>query len=108
MTQDKIEALSRAQIAEFLPGALSAAIETHTAFLEQSPPHDPAEYKKYQEACKVALTHIELLTKLAVWVDIKSKNVNKENASFSEDLTRAMREVQTYQNQNKEKNNDTV
>ncbi|PCI55955.1 MAG: hypothetical protein COB36_03940 [Alphaproteobacteria bacterium] len=61
----QIEAGTRARIAKFLPKALARAIASYQLFSEQKPKQDSANFKKHQEACKVAIAHIELLVKLA-------------------------------------------
>lgn len=61
----QIEAGTRARIAKFLPKALARAIASYQLFSEQKPKQDSADFKKHQDACKVAIAHIELLVKLA-------------------------------------------
>ncbi len=61
-----IEARTRAQMAKFLPSAINKATITYRTLTHMNlNEKDAAEYKKHQEACKVAVAHIHLLVKLA-------------------------------------------
>jgi hypothetical protein len=98
MTHEKIEAHSRTQIAKFLPNALSVVLKNHQEFLKEKMPTEVADYKKHQEACKVALAHIQLLTKLAAWADIIDPSVEqaRKQTELNEDVVRARREIEAY------------
>lgn len=76
-----MEDIQRQQIAEFLPAALSRAIDSYYEFVtrpEDIPKIDPSATDKnpakifsdHHTACKVALAHIELLLKLAKWAEL--------------------------------------
>ncbi|MCB1782373.1 MAG: hypothetical protein KDI13_00105 [Alphaproteobacteria bacterium] len=61
----------RKRIAEFLPRALSTALNSYMKFTKQAKQdNDPVKFKKHHDACKVAIAHIELLIKLAKLVDM--------------------------------------
>lgn len=60
-----IEARTRQQLAVFLPSAITKALATYRELTNIAINKDAAEYKKHQEACKVAVAHIHLLVKLA-------------------------------------------
>lgn len=70
----KIEQNTREAIAAFLPGAIAAALQSYSNFLEEQATSeeqpDSKDFKAHHDACKVAIAHIELLVKLAKWADL--------------------------------------
>lgn len=70
--QDTIEALSRAHIEQALPDAIETAIESYRTFMRQDNSDTPKMFGDHHNACKAAIAHIELLLKLAKWVDLES------------------------------------
>ncbi|MFN3700115.1 MAG: hypothetical protein ACK4VI_01175 [Alphaproteobacteria bacterium] len=78
---------SRVQIAEFLPGAIARALTSYFAFSKASP--DEQECKDFaarHNAAKAAISHIELLVKLAKWADLPDPAL--ENADENDRLSR--------------------
>lgn len=79
-----IESGMRDSIAEFLPRALDAALDSYLYYSEQqitdteSTPCSKA-FKEHHDACKVALAHIDLLIKLAKWADLPDPKVESED-----------------------------
>lgn len=73
MPHNSIEESTRKQLIDFLPKVIAQAMLSYEEFLETTQPTDPKEFKVFQDACKVAINHIELLIKLAIWVDAPSK-----------------------------------
>ena len=66
-----IEDASREQISGFLPDAIAKAITSYHHFADQKIKGDSVkEFAAHHSACKVAIAHIELLLKLARWVDL--------------------------------------
>ena len=62
---------SRVQIAAFLPGAMTRALTSYFEFSKGCP--DEKECKDFasrHSAAKAAISHIELLVKLAKWADL--------------------------------------
>lgn len=58
-------------IAEFVPAAIKRAFESYMSYSEIV--RDHKEYKDFSghhSACKVAISHIELLLKLAKWAEV--------------------------------------
>ena len=81
------QAHTREEIAAFLPHALQTALESYKEFAGQSSPEAPKDFKAHHDACKVAIAHIQLLTKLAEWADIDDPHVeNEEDQEFYENL----------------------
>jgi len=72
------QAHTREEIAAFMPHALQTALESYKEFSGQDVPEDPKDFKAHHDACKVAIAHIQLLTKLAEWADIPSLHVENE------------------------------
>jgi len=70
----KLEGDMRGQIAEFLPKALETALDSYRIFSDQvvkkkdeenTEPLKPTEFKSHHDACKMALSHLQLLLKVA-------------------------------------------
>lgn len=64
----QIEQGMRVRIARFLPKALEIALAAYK-FSSVQKDKDGGAMKKHQDACKVAIAHVQLLIKLAQWVD---------------------------------------
>lgn len=70
-----IEQQTREQVAEFLPRAISKALESYHSFMKgevfgDTAPSDAKDFSEAHKAAKVAISHIELLIKLAKWADL--------------------------------------
>ena len=78
MTQ-KIEMRTRKDIAKFLPKAIKIALASYRLFSVKTLKKDSAEFKKHHDACKVAISHIQLLIKLAQWADLPDPSIEDEN-----------------------------
>ncbi len=61
----------REHIAQALPLALLAAMESYQFFLEQEVSNEAKEFKAHHDAGKAAIAHIELLIKLASWAGVE-------------------------------------
>lgn len=67
----KIQDQSRAQIAAFLPGAIMRALTSYFEFSKASPDEKECKnFSNHHTAAKAAISHIELLVKLAKWADL--------------------------------------
>lgn len=79
----KIEKETRDAIAAFLPGAIAAALQSYSNFLEEQATTDAQtdskDFKAHHDACKVAIAHIELLVKLAKWADLPDPVLSDQN-----------------------------
>ena len=73
-----VEYEMRSVVAKHLPGAIEKAMVSYDKFLKQGEHIKPEDFKKYHEACKVALAHVALLIKMACWAG--------ENAEEGEDV----------------------
>lgn len=73
----KIEDASRAQIAEFLPDAIRAALNSYQIYSQSKVSADC--FKDHHNACKVAISHIDLLLKLARWADLPDGDLADQN-----------------------------
>lgn len=76
----KIEDLSRTQIAEFLPDAIRAALTSYQKFSSKKVSDDESEFRNHHNACKVAISHIDLLLKLARWADLPDDDLADKNS----------------------------
>ncbi|MEO5337113.1 MAG: hypothetical protein H7841_09500 [Magnetospirillum sp. WYHS-4] len=52
-----------------LPALIAAAMAGYEALAKDPPPADAKEAAQYHAACRAALGHLDLLAKLARWVD---------------------------------------
>ena len=78
----------RTQIADTLPKILSSALCSYELFVsEHTPdPQNPKEFEEHHKACKAALTHIELLTKLIKAADLSAENPERTDPVIPENL----------------------
>ena len=65
-----IEAATRERVAEFLPQALSKTLESYREFISREVPDDAKNFSNHHAAAKVAISHIQLLIKLAAWAQL--------------------------------------
>jgi len=75
----KIEDLSRMQIAGFLPEAIRTALNSYQHFSSKTVSDEEKEFKDHHNACKVAISHIDLLLKLARWADLPDGDLADKN-----------------------------
>ncbi len=59
----------REKIARNLPAAFDAAITSYNEFFNQTPTDDAKAFSAHHGACKAAIAHMQLLIKLADWVE---------------------------------------
>lgn len=58
-------------VADFLPGALSKALSSYQGFCDREYESEkPKAFKEHHESCKAAISHVELLLKLAERFDV--------------------------------------
>ncbi len=89
------------QIADFLPKALEISIEKYHDFLNEKH-NDVTDFKKRQEACKVAIAHIQLLIKLVTTSEPAApQSTEIEREALQEIMRKAHAEVEEY-NRSKE------
>jgi len=81
---------SRDQMFEFLPPALETAFASYREFAAKSEGEDATKFKKYHDACKSSIVHIELLLKLAKLADWEDKN---QGDNISEKDQKALNEL---------------
>lgn len=65
-----IDSKTRRQIADFLPSAISKTLQSYEGFILSEEVGDAKEFTAHHNACKVAISHLELLLKLASWAEI--------------------------------------
>lgn len=64
-----LEAAMRGRIAADLPAAFETALKSYHAFYDQTPTDDAKSFNAHHTACKAAIAHLQLLIKLAAWVE---------------------------------------
>ena len=92
---EKIEDETRRRIASFLPFAIAKALESYHSFSCQSAPDEAKEFNAHHTACKVAIAHIELLIKLARWVDVPA-DLSAIDGQRGEDLAHMLAQAQAH------------
>ena len=80
----KIEEATREQVAVFLPEAIRKTIDSYHAFMEGEIESGGKKFAEHHSAGKVAISHLQLLLKLAQWADVESGVGAAEIASFLE------------------------
>ena len=89
-----LDAAHRAQIAEFLPTALKKSIGSYHNFMSQDISIDAERFSKHHTAAKVAISHIELLFKLAGLAEIPNEDSEGMELAFL--LQQASAELDIY------------
>ncbi|MBI2233992.1 MAG: hypothetical protein HYU57_03160 [Micavibrio aeruginosavorus] len=74
-----IQDASREQISAFLPEAIRTALNSYQEFSGRAVESAPREFKEHHMACKVAISHIDLLLKLAGWADLPDPQAPDHN-----------------------------
>ena len=89
---NRIEMMSKEQLARFLPDALNTAINSYHAFMAQEIKQEPKDFAAHHAACKAAIAHIELLLKFARWADLPDAQAANHNNQIV--LAAIMREAE--------------
>ncbi|OIN86847.1 MAG: hypothetical protein AUJ12_04355 [Alphaproteobacteria bacterium CG1_02_46_17] len=76
MTKISIEENTRAQLAEFLPRALEKALNSYHRHMNKDVESQGFCFSTFHKDAKVAISHVELLIKLAKWVDQAGEETN--------------------------------
>lgn len=90
---DKIQLLTGEQIKEFLPDALRKALSSYHAFIERAEFALEKDFSKDHTACKVAISHIELLIKLG-----RLAYAEEENSMDSALMKAAQQDIENFYN----------
>ncbi len=103
---NSIEGDTRIRIAQFLPSAIAFALQSYESFASGPiSDEEPKNFSAHHNACKVAIAHIELLIKLAKWVDQTQQDSNLSKAdqqAFQSIMQSAQQELDAF-NKSKEK-----
>lgn len=62
----------RADLATRLPRLIEAAAESYEDLASAAPVGEPREQAQHHAACKAALAHLDMLTKLAKWAEAEN------------------------------------
>lgn len=95
-----IQDQSREQIAEFLPEAIRTAMNSYQEFSSKKMNDKEKDFKEHHTACKVAISHIDLLLKLARWADLPDEDIEDKNQQMVlvAALAEAEKELKCYEN----------
>lgn len=86
------DAILRQDIARVLPAAIKKALTSYENFVIDNNYDDSKQFSAHHSACKAAITHLELLLKLAKWSDITA-TTNTEDAALMETLILAQSRI---------------
>ena len=92
-----IEHSTREQIAEFLPEAIALAVGSYREHMSKTIPTE--DFESHHKKAKVAISHIELLIKLAKWADLPDTAViGDAEATYLQGLmSKAEAEIEAYE-----------
>lgn len=96
----KIEIATREQIAAFLPDAIRLAVESYRGFMQtEQKIINRKDFADHHKSAKVAISHIELLIKLARWADLPDSQLTGglEGEAFAGLMAAAEAEIRAYQ-----------
>lgn len=83
---------SRSEIAKALPNAIRTVLQSYRTFIAREEIGGAKEFKSHHDACKVAIAHLDLLTKLAVWVSEQAEE-GMEHNDFARMIEAAQQEI---------------
>lgn len=88
----------RMQIIQFLPEALDKALMSYRLFASQLRYKKTTDFKAHHDAGKVALAHVELLLKLAKWVEPELSKSKRDHdvINLEEMIVNARQEVRRH------------
>lgn len=92
-----IEGQSREEIAKALPAAIKAALDSYENFMANMPTSKASDFKSHHEAGKAAVAHIQLLTKLAEWVEAGQAVIGYGSEELREVLQKSAQDVKQYE-----------
>ena len=93
MDDNDVKQITRRHVAEVLPDALRRALDSYHAFMRDTQvTHEPGEFSKHHNAAKAAISHIQLLLKLAQWAELPNTTGEAEKDGNSE-TAKAIREA---------------
>lgn len=81
-----LETAMREKIACHLPDAFEAAIKSYREFYDQPAPDDAKSFAAHHAACKAAIAHLQLLIKLANWVENDAAGIDADRLSETRQL----------------------
>jgi hypothetical protein len=96
-----IQNITRDQIKEFLPDALQKALSSYHAFIDRDEFAKEGQFSKDHTACKVAISHIELLIKLE-----KMAYGGGESVVDSDLMQTAINDVKNFYNEEPSEDDD--
>lgn len=98
---DQIQNLTQEQIKEFLPATLRKALSSYREFVEKEDFATNDGFSKDHTACKVAISHIELLIKLG-----RLAYAGEGEAEDPENKIAAMQDYETFLNNTSDNHNE--
>jgi hypothetical protein len=111
MTQKTtIENQTRQQIAEFLPEAIELTVTSYKKFMRDGPKEKTENSRRtgsenaftdHHKSAKIAISHIELLIKLAKWADLPDQEIiGEKGAEYLQSLmVKAEAEIDAYEDE---------
>lgn len=92
---DKIDIQTRQQVAVFLPLAITKTLKSYDDFMAVKITEKAKDFLTHHNACKAAISHLELLLKLAEWAHIPDIE-NQENQYLSDLMAVAKQRIKIH------------
>lgn len=97
MSDNSFDARVRTRVAEFLPAAFEKAFQSYHEFMKKDVSTVAKDFSEHHKAAKVAVSHIELLIKLAQRAH-EPGNDSPENKQLEIMIGQAQAELAEYEN----------
>lgn len=95
MIKKDIDEKTKKQISEFLPNAIAETLKSYEIFMAYPIGVEPKDFSLHHSSCKAALTHLELLLKLAKYAASGEDEQNDQHLKNQIEL--AEKRVKKYQ-----------
>ena len=93
-----IDPKTQRQIVDFLPSAISKTLQSYEGFILSEEVGDAKEFTAHHNACKVAISHLELLLKLASWAEIPTAEGDKYLSGILNEAKRRVSQHHAHEN----------
>lgn len=91
---DELDEETRQEVAAFLPVVIRKTLQSYEEFIELSKSENSKDFSNYHSACKAAISHLEMLIKLAQLIGVVEKN---DDPSFKDMLRLAEERVRAHE-----------
>ncbi len=96
MTKKDIDLKTQKEISVFLPSAISKTLNSYEEFITTNEKQDAKNFSAHHTACKAAISHLELLLKLAQWAHLPEVGGGDEAQNLAIMLSKAKNKVMAH------------